>query len=167
VPAALEKVSKAWRELFPDMPYEYSFLEDDVAAQYDSYERWINITGFATAFAIVISCLGLFGLAGINAINRTREIGIRKVMGADISTIFILLNKQYVVLSLIAFAAAIPLSYYALTKWFLDDFKYKVTLGWEVFALSMGVGLFVAILTVSYHGIKAAMINPAETLKYE
>jgi putative ABC transport system permease protein len=167
VPAAMEKVSKAWRELFPDMPYEYSFLEDDVAAQYDSYERWINITGFATAFAIVISCLGLFGLAGINAVNRTREIGIRKVMGADVSTIFILLNKQYVVLSMIAFAAAIPLSYYALTKWFLDDFKFKVTLGWEVFAVSMGVGLFVAILTVSYHGIKAAMLNPAETLKYE
>jgi putative ABC transport system permease protein len=167
VPAAVEKVSKAWKELFPDMPYEYSFLEDDVAAQYDSYERWINITGFATGFAIVISCLGLFGLAGINAVNRTREIGIRKVMGADVSTIFILLNRQYIVLSIIAFAAAIPLSYYALTKWFLDDFKFKVSLGWEVFALSMGIGLLVATLTVSYHGIKAALINPAETLKYE
>jgi putative ABC transport system permease protein len=166
MPATLDRIGAAWKELFPDMPYDYSFVEDDLADQYKSYDRWIQVMGFATAFAIIISCLGLFGLAGVNAVNRTREIGIRKVMGADLSSIFVLLNRQYVVLSVIAFALAIPASYYAMQKW-LGGFQFRIDMGWDVFVMSMAVGLLVAILTVSYHGLKAAFVNPAETLKYE
>jgi putative ABC transport system permease protein len=166
MPATLDRISAAWKELFPDMPYNYSFIEDDLADQYKSYDRWIRVMGFATGFAIVISCLGLFGLAGINAVNRTREIGIRKVMGAGLSNIFVLLNRQYVVLSMIAFALAIPASYYVMKKW-LSGFEFRITMGWDIFILSMAIGLAVAVLTVSYHGLKAAFINPAETLKYE
>ena len=122
--------------------------------------------GLSTGFAILISCLGLFGLAGINAVNRTKEIGIRKVMGADLSNIFVLLNRQFVWLSLIAFVIGIPFSWWVMDKW-LADFKFKIAMGWELFAISILAGLGVALLTVSYHAIKAALVNPAETLKYE
>lgn len=163
----LEKVKGIWKELYPDKPFDYSFLDEDVARQYKSYQRWMSIMALATGFAILISCLGLFGLAGINAVNRTKEIGIRKVMGADLKTIFILLNRQFVWLALVAFCIASPLSWWFITKWYLKDFTFKVALTWELFAISMGAGLLLALATVSYHAIKAALINPAETLKYE
>jgi putative ABC transport system permease protein len=166
VPQSIETVKKAWMELYPDRPFEYTFVDADVAKQYESYQRWMNITGLATAFAVVIACLGLFGLAGINALNRTKEIGIRKVMGAELSNIFILLNRQYVWLALIAFALAAPISWYVMNQW-LDTFQFKIAMGWELFAISMLGGLIVALLTVSYHAIKAALINPAETLRSE
>lgn len=166
LPDKIETVRKAWKELAPDKPFEYSFLDENVAKQYQSYERWMSIMQLSTGFAILISCLGLFGLAGINALNRTKEIGIRKVMGADLKSVFILLNKQFVWLAGIAFVLAAPLSWYVMNQW-LKDFKYKITIGWQLFAVSVAVGLITALLTVSYHAIKAALINPADTLKYE
>ena len=98
--------------------------------------------------------------------NKTKEIGIRKVMGAQVTSIFVLLNRQYVWLSLISFALATPVSWYIMDKW-LADFKFKTTIGWGLFVFSTLAGLLVAIVTVSYHTIKAASVNPAETLKYE
>ncbi|GHN02445.1 ABC transporter permease [Cytophagales bacterium WSM2-2] len=166
VPASVDKVRGIWKELFPDKPLDYTFLDQDVAKQYESYERWMKITGLATGFAILISCMGLFGLAGINAVNRTKEIGIRKVLGAGMSSIFILLNKQYVWLSLIAFVLAVPLSWYVMSKW-LASFKFAIAISWELFALSILAGLAIALVTVSYHAFKTALVNPAETLKYE
>lgn len=166
ITGALQAIEKSWKELYPDKPYDYTFLDQDVAKQYKSYQRWMNIMGLATGFAILISCLGLFGLAGISAVNRTKEIGIRKVMGARLSNIFILLNRQYVALSLIAFALAIPFSWFVMDQW-LSGFKFRIDMGWELFALSVFAGLVVALATVSYHAIKAALVNPAETLKYE
>jgi putative ABC transport system permease protein len=166
IPATLDKISQAWKELYPDKPFDYTFLDQDVAKQYKSYERWMSIMGLSTGFAILISCLGLFGLAGINAVNRTKEIGIRKVMGAELLNIFVLLNKQYIWLASIAFILAAPASWYIMNQW-LADFEFKITIGWQLFAVSMLVGLCIALATVSYHAIKAAFVNPAETLKYE
>ena len=123
--------------------------------------------GFSTLFAILISALGLFGLAGINAVNRTKEIGIRKVFGAPIINIFILLNRQYVTLAFISFAVAAPLAWYIMDTWWLSDFEFRIEMTWQLFGMTFVIGLAVAILTVSYHGIKAAWLNPAETLKYE
>lgn len=167
VTAGLERVKEIWKELYPDKPFDYTFLDQDVANQYKSYQRWMSIMGLSTGFAILISCLGLFGLAGINAVNRTKEIGIRKVMGADLQTIFILLNKQFIVLALVAFSMAAPLSWWFISKWYMKEFTFKVPLTWDLFALSMGAGLLLALATVSYHAIKVALVNPAETLKYE
>jgi putative ABC transport system permease protein len=166
VPGTIQQIESAWRKLFPDKPFEYTFLDEKIAEQYSSYEKRMNIVGVSTLFAILISCLGLFGLAGVNAVNRTKEIGIRKVMGADIRSIFVLLNRQYVWLSLIAFALAMPFSRYVMDKW-LSGFEFRTPLGWELFAVSMVAGLLVALLTVSYHAVRAALVNPAETLKYE
>jgi putative ABC transport system permease protein len=167
IPGNVEHVKEIWTTLFPDKPFEYTFVDEDVARQYASYTRWMNIMGLSTTFAIIIACLGLFGLAGINAVNRTKEIGIRKVMGAELASIFVLLNKQYIALSAIAFVIATPISWYIMTKWWLADFQFKIEVGWELFALSMLGGLALALITVSYHAIKAALINPAITLKYE
>lgn len=166
IPGTVQKIEAAWRGLFPDKPFEYSFLDEKIQKQYESYEKRMSIVGVSTVFAILISCLGLFGLAGINAVNRTREIGIRKVMGADVRSIFVLLNRQYVWLSLIAFTLAIPFSWYVMDNW-LKGFEFRIPMGWELFALSMLAGLGVALLTVSYHAVRASLVNPAETLKYE
>jgi putative ABC transport system permease protein len=162
----IEQVKKAWLELYPDRPFEYTFMDEDIASQYNKHTRWSTIMGLSTLFAILIACLGLFGLSGINAVNRTKEIGIRKVMGAKLSSIFILLNKQYVLYASLAFVLAVPLSWYAMNRW-LDSFKFAITIGWEIFAFSILAGLLIAMLTVSYHAIKAALINPADTLKHE
>lgn len=166
IPETIAQVESTWRELFPDKPFEYTFLDEMIAKQYKSYERRMNIMATATGFAIMISCLGLFGLAGVNAVNRTKEIGIRKVMGADVRSIFILLNRQYVWLSVVAFALAIPFSWYVMNKW-LSGFEFKIAMGWEMFAVSILAGLAVALITVSYHAIRVSLINPADTLKYE
>jgi len=166
MPAVISKMEKKWRELFPDKPFEYSFLDENVAKQYDSYEKRMSIMSVSTLFAILISCLGLFGLAGINAVNRTKEVGIRKVMGADLGSIFVLLNKQYVWLSLIAFALAMPFSWYVMNKW-LSGFQFRTPMTWELFAVSVAAGLLVALITVSYHALRVSNINPADTLKYE
>jgi putative ABC transport system permease protein len=165
-PDKIEHLRKTWNKLFPDRPFEYTFLDEDVAAQYDKHTRWSKIMGLSTVFAILIASLGLFGLSGINAVNRTKEIGIRKVMGAKLSSIFVLLNTQYIIYAFIAFTLAIPLSWYAMNKW-LGSFKFAITIGWEIFAVSIISGLAIALLTVSYHAVKAALINPAETLKHE
>ncbi|HZY81314.1 MAG TPA: ABC transporter permease [Cyclobacteriaceae bacterium] len=166
MPATIQQIESAWRRLFPDKPFEYKFVDEMISEQYKRYKSRMNLVGVSTVFAILISCLGLFGLAGINAVNRTKEIGIRKVMGADLKSIFILLNRQYVWLSLIAFALAIPFSWYVMDLW-LKGFEFRIPMGWELFALSMVAGLLVALTTVSYHAVRACLVNPAETLKYE
>ncbi len=166
IDSGIELLKDKWEEIAPDAPFEYTFLDDDVANQYASYKRWMNIMGLATGFAILISCLGLFGLAGINAVNRTKEIGIRKVMGAGINNIFLLLNKEFIWLAMISFIIATPLSYYLMDKW-LGEFEYAVDISWQIFAVSMLSGLGIALLTVSYHAVRAANINPSDTLKYE
>jgi putative ABC transport system permease protein len=166
IPGTVAQLQKDFTTVAPGKPFEYSFLDDNIARQYGRFNRWMSIMGLATGFAILISCLGLFGLAGINAVNRTKEIGIRKVLGADLSTIFIMLNKQFVWLSVTAFVIAAPLSWYAMDQW-LSQFQFRIEMGWALFAVSMIAGLVVALIAVSFHSVKAALINPADTLKYE
>lgn len=163
----ISQIEETYKEVIPDKPFEYSFLDEDVDKQYASFEQWMNIMSFSTLFAILISALGLFGLAGINAVNRTKEIGIRKVFGAPVLTIFLLLNRQYVSLASLSFVIAAPLAWYLMDSWWLSDFEFRIEMSWQLFGITFLIGMAVAILTVSYHGIKAAWINPAETLKHE
>lgn len=166
LPGSVQAIKNVWGDIAGDKPFEYHFLDQDVANQYQSYERWVDIMKVSTVFAIIIASLGLFGLAGINSENRTKEIGIRKVLGADLINIFVLLNKQYVLLTLIAFVFAMPFSLLAMNKW-LMSFKYSIPLSWEIFVLSMVIGIVITLATVSYHALKASLINPARTLKHE
>ncbi|MEO1097564.1 MAG: FtsX-like permease family protein [Bacteroidota bacterium] len=163
----ISEIEATYKELLQDKPFEYTFLDEDVDSQYASFEQWMKIMSLSTLFAILISGLGLFGLAGINAVNRTKEIGIRKVFGAPLLNIFVMLNKQFIWMAAIAFVIAAPLGAYLINEWWLSDFEFKIELGWKVFALTFIAGLLVTIITVTYHGFRAAQLNPAETLKYE
>jgi putative ABC transport system permease protein len=163
---SLEIVSKIWKELYPDKVYEYSFLDEDVAKQYQGQKRWLGIMNLSATLAGLISCLGLFGLAGVNAVSKTKEIGIRKVLGAKMLTIFILLNRQFFWFAAIAFLIAIPFSWYAMLQW-LMTFHYRIEMGFDIFLVSMISGMAVVLIAVSYHAYRAVIANPAKTLKYE
>lgn len=162
----LADLQEIWNEVAPATPFDYWFLDEAVARQYEAYTRWLQIMGYATGFAIMIACLGLFGLAGLTAVNKTKEIGIRKVLGAGAGQIVVLLNKDIVKLILLSLLLAAPLSWYLMERW-LADFAYRIAIGPGVFVISGLVALTIALLTVSVHAIRAALANPVEALRYE
>ena len=166
IPQAIAGLKKVWQQQAPDQPFDFTFLDDNLAQQYKAYRRWMGIIGAAAAFAIGIACLGLFGLSGLNAVNRTKEIGIRKVLGATIASIFLLLNKDIIRLTLLSFALAVPLAGYIM-QWWLQDFAYRITLTWEVFALAGVCGLLTALAAVSFYSLRAAVANPVDALRNE
>ncbi len=162
----LNFVEETWRKLIPGRPVQFTFMDADVQKLYEAEERFLQIfLGFAI-LAIAITCLGLFGLSAYAAVQRTREIGIRKVMGATVSGIVLLLSKEFVMLSLLANLVAWPIAYYAMDRW-LQDFAYRIDIGWWVFALAGGFALVIALLTVSTQAVRAAIANPVESLRYE
>lgn len=166
IPQTLATLQSTWRSIAPDKPFDYHFLDEDVAAQYEAYQRWTAIIGVATAFAIFIACLGLFGLAGIMTVNKTKEIGIRKVLGAGLGQILILLNKDLAKLTIIALVLATPLAWYVMNRW-LENFAFKTSLAWWIFALGAALCLALALFTVGYHALRTALKNPVEALRYE
>ncbi len=162
----LTLLRNTWRGIAPSRPFDYYFLDEDFDQQYHAEERWTQIVLYATAFALVIACVGLFGLSALTITKRTKEIGVRKVLGASVAGIVTLLSKEFVKLILLANLFAWPLAYFVMQEW-LQDFAYRVEIGWWVFALAGGLALLVALLTVSYQAIKAALANPVEALRYE
>lgn len=163
---ALPVLENKWAEVSPLRPFNYWFLDEAVASQYEDYKRWLQIMGTTTFIAILIACLGLFGLAGLTAVNKTKEIGIRKVLGAGIDQIILLLNKDIVLLIVLSMIIAAPVSWYVMEQW-LSDFSYRITISADIFIISTIAALFIAIVTVSYHSIKAAVANPVDSLKTE
>lgn len=166
VPQALEVLKAAWAEFDPAHPLEYSFLDDKVEALYQSEEKLKRIVGLFSALAIFIAGLGLFGLASFTAEQRTKEIGVRKVLGASVAGVVLLLSKDFAKLMLFAFFVATPIAYFAMRKW-LEDFAYRTDLNLGVFLLSGVLAVVIAFLTVSYQAVKAALANPVEALRYE
>jgi putative ABC transport system permease protein len=162
----LEHVKNAWTTFAPQWPFEYLFLDDNFGKQYQAEQRLGKIFGAFGGIAIFIACLGLFGLASFTAGRRTREIGIRKVLGATASGIVHLLSREFVKLVLIANVIAWLVAYFAMNKW-LQSFAYRINLGWWIFALAGALALLIALLTVSTQAIKAALANPVEALRYE
>jgi putative ABC transport system permease protein len=155
-----------WQQLFPDTPFEYTFLDERFQKNYEADNRVANIVAYATGFAIFISCLGLFGLAAFSAEQRTKEIGIRKVLGASGGSIVALLSRDFLRLVALAVLIGSPIGWYAMQKW-LQGFAYRTTIGWTVFAITTGVALLIALLTISSQAIRAAMANPVESLRTE
>jgi putative ABC transport system permease protein len=166
IPNTVANMENTWKTLFPDTPFEYHFVDEAYDKLYRSEQRMGSLFNYFTVLAVVISCLGLFGLASFMAEKRTKEIGIRKVLGASITGIIILLNKQFTKWVLIANIVAWPIAYYAMSKW-LQGFAYRINLGIWTFALAAVVALVIAVITVSYQSFKAALANPAESLRYE
>lgn len=166
IPRALAYVQKTWKELYPDKPFEYSFAEDELAQQYEAYLRWTHLSGIAALLAGLIAALGMFGIAGISAVARTKEIAVRKVLGADLTGIFLLLNRPFLLMAVVAFLIAVPGTWYLMTTW-IANFRYHISISWEIFLIGMISGLLVALIAVSYHGWKTSHLNPAEALRSE
>lgn len=164
--AVIAHLDDTWANLFPGYPFEYFFLDEDYDRQYRTEQRLTRIFTTFAILAILISCLGLFGLASFTTIQRTKEIGVRKVLGASVPGIVGLLSKEFVALIGIAFLIAAPASYYFLGQW-LDGFAYRIDLGVGVFLLAAALSLLIAFATVSYQSLKAALANPSEALRFE
>ncbi|HWD89691.1 MAG TPA: ABC transporter permease [Mucilaginibacter sp.] len=163
---ALAAIEKAWKNAAPGIPMKYSFLDDDVNNYYRSEQRWTGIVGMAGGISIFLASLGLLGLAALAAINRTKEIGVRKVLGASVANIVTLLSKDFLRLILISFIIASPLAWYFMSNW-LQGYAARITISWWVFA-GAGLGaILIALLTISYQSIKAALANPVNSLRSE
>ena len=164
--ATLKSIEKAWHSVNPNEPFEYSFLDLDFYKNYDAEERLASIVGYFTIIAILISCLGLFGLAAFSAEQRIKEIGVRKVLGASVGSIVSLLSKEFLKLVGIAILIASPVAWFAMNKW-LQDFAYRTNIGWQVFVVTTAIALAIAVSTVSFQAIRAAIANPVKSLRSE
>jgi ABC-type antimicrobial peptide transport system permease subunit len=166
IPAVISKISAVQKEFFPKDIFEFNFLDAQIDALYKAEERLYGLFKIFSALAILISCLGLWGLVTFAAQQRIKEIGIRKVLGASVTNIITLLTKDFVVLVGIAIVIATPLTYWGIHKW-LQDFEFRTNIGWTVFIIAGAGALLIAILTVSFQAIKAAIANPVKSLRTE
>jgi putative ABC transport system permease protein len=162
----VQAVEKLWKTLAPGQPFQYSFLDEDFGRMYDSELRLGKIFGIFAVLAIVIACLGLFALTAFTAEQRTKEIGIRKVLGASVTSIVMLLSREFGKLVLIAFALSAPLAWFAV-DWWLKSYTYKVNVGIFVYVMAGVFAFIIAWLTMSFQSIKAATSNPVNSLRNE
>ncbi len=163
---ALADIEKAWAQFITDRPFSYEFLDQHFAALYATEQQMSRVVGLIAGLALFIACLGLFGLASLAVVSRTKEIGIRKALGASSSSIVWLLSTGFARHVLIAFVLAAPLAYLVLQRW-LDDFAYRIDLGLAPFVLAGVLALLVALATVGYHALRAAAADPVQALRYE
>lgn len=163
---ALGRVEAAWKRSVPGYPFKYSFLDENISRFYHAEARWSSIVGWAGGISIFLACLGLLGLTMLAIVNRTKEIGIRKVLGASLSHIIRLISKDFLKLVLLAFIIASPLAWYFMNKW-LQDFAYRIQIGWTVFLLSGAAALAIAFGTISFQAVKAGLANPVRSLRDE
>ncbi|MGH7451903.1 MAG: ABC transporter permease, partial [bacterium] len=166
IASTLRRLETVWREFEPQRPFEPFFLDDNLNQLYKKEERLSLVLSSFSMLAIVIACPGLFGLAAFATEQRTKEIGIRKVLGASMPNLVALLSKDFAKLVLIANVIAWPLAWFAMNKW-LEDFPYRIAMGPRFLIFASLAALAVAILTVSYQALRAALANPVETLRYE
>jgi len=166
VPETLKFIETAWQQSFPNDIFQYSFLDEYVGKLYAEEERMFTLFQIFAVIAIAICCLGLYGLASFMAEQKTKEVAIRKTLGASIAHIVGLFSKEFVVLIILAFVIAAPVAAYAMNAW-LETFAYKIGLTWVVFAVGMLSTLLVAFATVGYRSLRAALANPVHALKSE
>ncbi len=164
--AALAAAEKTWAQLLPEEPFEYVFMDESFEKLYRTEQRSGLLFNIFAGIALVISCLGLFGLATFATERRTKEIGIRKILGASATNIVSLISKEFVVLVFIAILIAAPIAWWAMDKW-LADFAYRIEIKWWMFALAGVMAIVIAVLTVSFQAVRAAVANPVESLRSE
>ncbi len=159
-------IEENWNSTINGKPFEFSFMNEELNKQYKSEEQFGNVVGIFSTLAIVVACLGLLGLVSFSSEQRTKEIGIRKVLGASVGSLVNLVSSEFIKLVLISNIIAWPVAYYLMTKW-LEDFAYRTDIGISTFVLSLGVTLIITLGTVAYHAIKSALSNPINSIKYE
>jgi putative ABC transport system permease protein len=166
IPKTLDFVEKKYKEFSPKYPFNFSFLDESIDAKYKSEQKLGQIINYFTLLALLIACLGLLGLASFSTKQRSKEIGIRKVVGASTRKIFTLLSQDFIKWILIANMIAWPIAYLAMNRW-LQNFAYRIDIEIWMFLLSALLALAIAIITISYTAIRAAQANPSESLRYE
>ncbi|MBN8650081.1 MAG: ABC transporter permease [Cytophagales bacterium] len=164
--ATLDQVKSVWDKLTNAEEFDFTFVDQALDAQYRSDQNLGKIVSLATLLAVIIGSLGLYALASLAMQNRTKEISIRKVLGATEQSLLVLLSRDYVMMILVSLLLSVPITWYLMSNW-LQSFQYRVEVGWQVFALAGGLSLLVALITISYQALKTAWTHPAETLKYE
>jgi putative ABC transport system permease protein len=164
--AAIAAMQKTWSSIVADLPFKYSFLDENLDNFYKAERKWSNIIGWAGIISVFLACLGLFGLAALAAINRTKEIGIRKVLGASLPGIVKLLSKDFLKLVVIALVIAAPFAWYFMNKW-LQDFAYRISIGWGVFVISGSLAILIAFITIGFQAVRAGIANPVKSLRTE
>jgi putative ABC transport system permease protein len=162
----IASVENVFKKIYPDSEFKYSFVDETIKRFYETEERTAKLTRAATIVAILISCLGLFGLSSFTVIQRTKEIGIRKVLGASVSGILMLLSSDFVKLVLIAFLIAAPIAYYFIDEW-LGAYAYRMEITWWLFAIAAMASVLTAFITISFRTVSAAKADPVESLRYE
>jgi putative ABC transport system permease protein len=166
VSTTLKQLQNVWKQRVPHRPFEYHFLDEDYDALYKAEERTAGVFTTFSSLAILLACLGLFALTAFELVKRTKEIGIRKVLGATLSNIVGLVAKDFLKLILVAMLIAFPLAWFATNKW-LQDFTYRINISWWMFAVAAFLVLFIALVTISFQAIKAALANPVKSLRTE
>ena len=159
-------LEEKWNLAYNDSPFAYKFVDNELKKLYDEESRLTKIFLVFTFLAILISCLGLFGLVSYVAEQKKKEIGVRKILGASINSIIQLLTKDFVKLVIIAFFIAVPISYMLMQRW-LENYTYKIDIQWWTFLLAGSGALIITLLTVGFHSIKSATINPIESIRTE
>jgi ABC-type antimicrobial peptide transport system permease subunit len=166
IPQTMAFIQKTWREVASGLPMQHTFLDENLNNQYKAEEQWNKITGLSALFAIMLSSSGLLGLTILAMRQRIKEIGIRKVIGATMTDILLLLSQNIVRFYILANLIAWPIAYFAMNQW-LQNFAYRTDMGWWVFVLAGALALVIALLTVSWQAIHAATANPVDALRYE
>jgi len=159
-------ITSIWKKFAPNQPIRFTFMDENFANMYTDVERMGRIFTSFAILAIIIACLGLFALSAFMAEQRNKEIGIRKVLGASVSGITAMLSKDFVKLVLIAFVIASPIAWWVMSKW-LQDFAYQITIGWWMFAIAGFIAVLIALITISFQSVKAALVNPVKSLRSE
>ena len=166
VKSVLSEIETKWKKIYPETPFDFSFLDESITRLYGQEEKTAWLVNVAMSITIFISCMGLFGLGMFTAQKRTKEIGIRKVLGASVANITAMLSKDFISLIMIAIVIASPIAYYLVHQW-LQDFVYRTQITWWIFAAAGLVAIMVGLLTVSFQAIKAAVANPVKSLRTE
>jgi putative ABC transport system permease protein len=166
VKEALSRIEPVFRKFDPEQPFEYQFVDNEYAKKFGDEERIGRLATLFAALAIVISCLGLFGLTSFVAEQRKKEIGVRKVLGASVLSVCNLLSRDFVALVCLSFLISAPLAWYAMHKW-LQDFSYRITISWGIFLLAGAIAITIALITVSFQAMQAAFANPVKSLRTE
>ena len=166
IASSMQSIKKIWEQTFPNRVYEYRFLDDKIASFYKQETQLSQLYKIFAAIAIFLSCLGLYGLASFMAVQRIKEVGIRKVLGATAGNIVYLFSKEFIILISIAFLIATPLAWYFMNKW-LQDYAYRINISWWLFIAGGAGAIIIALITVSFQAIKAAIANPVKSLRTE
>ena len=166
ISTVLDKLKPEWDKITGNQPFSFYFMDEDVKKQYESYARWMKIITSASWLAIFIACLGLFGLSAVTAVNKTKEVGIRKVLGANVVQLFYTLNKGILLMVLLSMVIAAPIAVYVSDQW-LQDFASRINLHWSVIAIAGIIGLICALIAVSFQTIKVSKTNPVTSLRTE